>query len=161
MCSIASDTAASTTVVACVSRAKRDLLGWSVLLWLEPCPGKESGKKRVYNNYWPQERPNPFAADCKRQKIKRDERAIGQHAASRGAAGPTTHAQCEQGDAKHTRHRYNNASKFFAEQQPPDQGRNNKQPHPRSHFKNGGDSQYFLHRATLLKVGFIEMWARW
>src|SRR6476659_2357914 len=118
MCSIASDTAASTTVVACVSRAKRDLLGWSVLLWLEPSSREENCQRGMQDNYWPQERPDPFAADGKIQKIKRCERAVGQHAAKRGATWPTTHTQCDQGDAKHIRHRNNNASKFLAEQQP-------------------------------------------
>jgi len=82
---------------------------------LKPCQGKERGKKRMYNNYWAQERSDPFAAYGKKQKIKRDKRAVSQHAAERDASGPTTHAQRKQGDAEHTRHRYNNASKFLAE----------------------------------------------
>ena len=61
------------------------------------------------------------------------------------SAGVACHAQRNQGDAGHARHRHGNAGQFYAEQQLPDQRRDKQQRHPGRGFTDSSENKHPSH----------------
>jgi len=67
-------------------------------------------------------------------------------------AGQTTDAQPGQGDAGHARHRHRDAGQFCAEQQLPDQRRDDQQRHPGRNFSDRSDDKRLVHCVCFQRI---------
>ena len=125
------------------------------------------GHRRVENHRRPQRHTVQSQAEAgeseesgdgyvvKQQRRDQPSRGAALPVIARKPAGDSQSKQCDPGDATH----YDgDAEKFRAEQQPPDERRNNNQCYARGRFDYGGDSQQFVHPASLSRGRLCPQW---
>jgi hypothetical protein len=110
----------------------------------------------MQGNRRPQQDAGETAGDPCVSQVQRDGRAVGQHADQRRAR-PAGNPQCDQGNAGHARHDRGDGGQFCAEQQLPDQRRDNQQRCPGRGFSNSSENKHSVHCVDLLSYCVLDM----